>query len=126
MKQILIASCMLAILLAFCIFSCCYVHSRTGMTLQDLRLAQIQAGNGDFLQAADAILAAEQRWKNNLSFFQTVLRHEDADEIAVSLASLRQYALAEDADDFAACSAELIVRVQNLRQMQLPLVSNLF
>ena len=54
-----------------------------------------------------------------------VLRHDEVDAVSVGFASLQQYAQAESRGDFAAACAELIERVQRIRQMQLPLVSNI-
>lgn len=125
MKQVLIALLTLTLALAFSIFACWYVRDRAASTLSELRLAQVQAGRGDFENAADAVLAAGQRWHANERFFDVVLRHDEVDAVSVAFSSLHQYALVEDSDDFAACCAELIERVQRIRQMQLPLVSNI-
>lgn len=125
MKQVLIALLTLTLALAFCVFSCWYVRDRAASTLDELRLAQVQAGRGDFENAADAVLAAGQRWHANERFFDVVLRHDEVDDVSAAFSSLHQYALLEDGDDFAASCAELIERVQRIRQMQLPLASNI-
>lgn len=126
MKQILIAVVTLALTLAFCLFSSWFVREQAGLTLGELRLAQVQAGRDDFENAADAVLAASQRWHKNERFFDTTLRHDDVDGVSAGFASLHQYALAENRDDFAASCAELIEKLQRIRQMQLPLISNIF
>ncbi len=125
MKQVLIALLTLTLALAFAVFACWYVRDRAAGTLSELRLAQVQAGRGDFENAADAVLAASQRWHANERFFDVVLRHDEVDAVSVGFASLQQYAQAESRGDFAAACAELIERVQRIRQMQLPLVSNI-
>ena len=125
MKQLLIALLTLALSLGFCVFACQYVRAHTAVSLDDLRLARVQAGDGDFSAAADAILSAEQRWRANEPFYQVVLRHDEVDAVTTGFSSLYQYALAEDADDFAAVCAEMIARIQQIRRMQLPLAHNI-
>ena len=126
MKQVLIAVLTLVVVLAFCIFTCGNVRSAAATSLSALRLAQVQSERGDFTNAADAVLAASQNWKAHERFFDVVLRHSEVDEISTVFSSLYQYALARDADDFAAQCAEMIARIQHIRQMQLPTASNIF
>ena len=125
MKHFLIALVTLAVTLAFCIFACASVRQSTQIPLGSLRLAQIQAARGDFDGAADAVQAAEARWKRDEAFYDIVLRHEDVDAVGTGFSSLYQYALARDHDDFSASCAEMIARIQHIRRMQLPAVYNI-
>ena len=51
MKQVLIALLTLTLALAFAVFACWYVRDRAAGALSELRLAQVQAGRGDFENA---------------------------------------------------------------------------
>lgn len=125
MKQLCIALLVLALTLGFCVFSGCRVRECAADSLGDLRLARVQAERGDYENAADAVLSAQERWHANERFYQLVLRHDAVDEISVGFAALYSYALSEDADDFSASCAELVCRIQRLRRMQLPVPENI-
>ena len=124
MKHLLIALLTLALTLAFCVFACAQVRSEALTTLNTLRLAQIQAERQDYA-AADAVLSAGESWKAQERFFDIVLQHSEVDDVTTGFSSLYQYALLEDGDDFAASCAEMISKIQHIRQMQLPTFANI-
>ncbi|CDB87554.1 putative uncharacterized protein [Firmicutes bacterium CAG:170] len=125
MKHLLIALLTLALTLAFCVFACAQVRSEALTTLNTLRLAQIQAERQDYAAAADAVLSAGESWKAQERFFDIVLQHSEVDDVTTGFSSLYQYALLEDGDDFAASCAEMISKIQHIRQMQLPTFANI-
>ena len=117
MKHLLIALLTLALTLAFCVFACAQVRSEALTTLNTLRQ--------DYAAAADAVLSAGESWKAQERFFDIVLQHSEVDDVTTGFSSLYQYALLEDGDDFAASCAEMISKIQHIRQMQLPTFANI-
>ena len=126
MKHLLIAFLILALCLGFCIWSCFYVRGVISPVLDTLRLARVHALEGNFSAAHDAVEQAGEVWGGHESIFGVLLRHAETDEIQCSFSALREYAATRDADDFSAACAELIVRLQHLRGMQLPTAANIF
>ena len=126
MKHLLIAFLILALCLSFCIWSCLYVRAAVSPVLDALRLARTHALDGNFAAARGTVEQAGELWGSYEGLFGVLMRHNETDEIRSSFAALREYADFEDADDFSADCAELIVRLQHLRTMQLPTVANIF
>ena len=126
MKHLLIAFVILALCLSFCIWSCLYVRAAVAPVLDALQLAQVHALNGSFSDARSAVERADRLWRGEEPLFGILLRHDETDEVLCSFAALREYAETRDTDEFSAGCAELSVRLQHLRSMQLPSVSGIF
>lgn len=126
MKHLLIAFVILALCLSFCIWSCLYVRAAVAPVLDTLRLARVHAMDGNFAEARRTAARAGTQWGSYEDLFGILLRHDETDEILCSFSALQEYAALEDADDFSAGCAELIVRLQHLRSMQVPSASGIF
>ncbi len=125
MKHILIASGILAVVLAFCIFSMCFIRSSAAKTLDALTASYEYAFEQNFPSASAALSRAEQAWKQRESYFSAVLAHDEVDQVATDLAQLREYIRVRDMDDFLATAASLMETIRHMRQVELPLSYNI-
>ncbi len=117
MRHIIISLLVLALALTFCIVSSNAVRNACGDTLQLLRKTQHAAYREDFDAAQTLLRAAEQQWTRHERFFGVVLRHDEADDVIKDFASLQQYAVTQDLDEFLAVCASLMATIEHIQSM---------
>ena len=126
MKHFWIALLILAVCLAFCIWSAAYIRQTAAPALDALRLARVQAGRDDFEAALDAVEQAAALWQQHEAVYCTLLHHDETDGVKESFAVLREQAARAESDDFADTCAALITKLQHVRAMQQPNLANIF
>lgn len=115
---------LLAVILAGCLFTLKTLDRCVGETAQQLKVAQALAGVGNLTAAAQAADGARRSWERWQTFLGSVLRHDEADDLRFSFARLSGFAAENNRDEFRAECAELIARVEHIRDMEQPKLHN--
>ena len=125
MKYTLLSLAVLALCLAFCLFSMYTVLSACEGTMQALNDSLSAVQRQALSEAEDALARAEAIWTEKEAFFGVILRHEEVDELVTGFAELRQYAQLGDLDDYQATCARMITALRHLRDMEKPTAENI-
>ena len=125
MKYTLLSLGVLALCLAFCLCSMAAVTTVCTRTAERLAASLSAVREKRLSEAERALLQAEESWSRGKTFFGVVLRHEEMDEVLVSLAELREYLMIGDLDDYRATCVRLLTTLGHLREMELPSISNI-
>lgn len=125
MKHFLIAVLLIALTLAFCLWSAAAVSEAAEPVQKLLTAAQKALRGEDFEAAGKFAEMADAAWQKNEVLFGILLRHDETDAVMRQFAALTEYAAAKDADDFSAACAELLRQLQHVKSMQLPTVQNI-
>ncbi len=109
-------------LLLLCIGSSCLVRTCTLRTAELLEAGE-QAQSPD--EQAAAMQAAAQYWQAHVGVLDSLLRHDEADQVLTELAQLLAYQANDETAEMQGTCASLILRLRHIADMELPLYYNL-
>ncbi len=84
-----------------------------------------QAFHADMEEAETISLRAKQCWEKSVSFIDTVMSHEETDEIRREFSDLLIFAREKSREDYLASCGRLLVMIQHLTEMERPLWQNI-
>ena len=111
--------------IAFSIFSTFHVTNEITTAEQLLQEAVLAFQNGNKEEAIALIRHAEQHWRDQKNLFGVLLYHDEIDLVQAEFSCLSAYAAESDEPDFSSSSAALITKLQLLREMEWPYLSNI-
>ncbi len=118
MKYIVVSLILLVLMLGLCLVaSRCVVRAieETG-TLLDAAWNAAAANESEV--CLQKIQAASDTWESYETFFGTVLRHDEIDNIMGEFAKLEAYALTQDRSEFLSNCASLLSQLEHIREME--------
>ena len=125
MKHLWIALGLLAAVL-LCSFCSVQVLSRsTEAVSASLSQAQEHAQRGDYAAAAQQVSRAQELWEEAEAPLGVLLHHEETDEIRFQLAALSAAANPQEPEDFLCRCAELLARLEHLKELDRPRYYNI-
>lgn len=124
MRRMIVAWGLLALLLGGCLADAWYVRRLTGEMIAQLEQAQEEAAGGRWEQALELTRQAGGRWADNDFYLHVFMRHADTDQILLTMRSVEQAILLEEADQYATSNAMLITQLELLAEMEQPSLTN--
>ncbi len=124
MRRMVVAWALLALLLGGCLADAWYARRLTGGMIAQLEQAQEAASEGRWGQALDLTRQAGGRWADNDFYLHVFMRHADTDQILLTMRSVEQAILLEEADQYATSNAMLITQLELLAEMEQPSLTN--
>lgn len=125
MKKLWLGICIFAALVAVCIGALGMLDARNSQTaalLAQAQAAQARDDRGEALRCSrDALVC----WEKNAGFIDTIMTHEETDEIHRTFSDLLVYAESDERDEFRAACARLLCMVEHLTEMERPLWRNI-
>ena len=118
MKKLWWAVGALALLCMLSLWSSNRIHSLTHRLTATLVQAEELAEQGDWSQAEQLTKGAEAEWDRASGYLYTVLRHADTNSIQSGFRQALAYLEHRDETEYASASAELIVQIQLLADME--------
>ena len=125
MKFILSSLLLFSLLLGLCLFSAAYVShavEETELLLTDAMALQQQDRYAD---AAAMTHWAADRWNSHQTYFGTVLRHDEMDDVIREFSRLESYADTQDTEEYLSNCAALLATLKHIREMEWPYLYNL-
>ena len=124
MKYLTVALLRLAVTLGASILCTCLLHGSAEKAANLLEKSLLALREGDFARACAYASQAARQWQASKGLFCAVLDHAETDEIAFSLAELRQSAAAGDRVECRLLCARTAARMRHVEQMELPFYYN--
>ncbi len=121
MRKLWLGLAILALLLVLCIGALVMLD---GLNQQTAALLE-QAAEADMEEAAAVSLRAKQCWENTVGFIDTVMSHEETDEIRREFSDLLVFARAKSREEYLASCGRLLVMIRHLTEMERPLWQNI-
>lgn len=118
MKFIIISLLLLGVMLGLCLYTSSQVIDAVQNTSALLEEAITAEKSGNKELALQMVRAARDEWHNHETFFGTVLRHDEIDDITEEFARLESYASTEDQDDFRSNCAALLSSLTHIDHME--------
>ncbi len=84
-----------------------------------------EAFRADMDEAEAISLRAKQCWEKSLGFLDTVMSHEETDEIRREFSDLLVFAREQSREDYLASCGRLLVMLRHLTEMERPLWRNI-
>lgn len=125
MKFIIISLLLLSVMLFLCMYASSQVIQAVQTTSSLLEESIAAEENGDKEHSLQMLRAARDQWRKHETFFGTVLRHDEIDNVIEEFAKLESYASTEDQDDFRSNCAALLARLAHIGQMEKPTFENI-
>ncbi len=125
MKYIIVSLVSLVLIVGLCILSSYCIIKAVDETSQMLEEAVLAGIDGRKDESLQIIKNASQSWKRHETFFGTVLRHDEIDNVIEEFARLESYASTEDRDDFLSNCSALIARLEHIKSMEKPSFENI-
>lgn len=125
MKYIVVSLFLLGLMLCLCLYSSSQVAQAVQETTQLLEKAVTAEKNGDKETSLHLVRAACDTWRSHETFFGTVLRHDEIDDVTGEFARLVSYASTQDQDDFLSNCAALLAQLEHITEMEKPSFSNI-
>ena len=117
MKYLYIALSILLVLLILCSFTSLYVH-KIGTITAD-RVAALQIGD------LEQVCEIEVYWLRHAGTIDSLLRHEEHNQVTSELASLRAFMVCGEESDFLSTRESLVAMLRHIASTDLPLYYNL-
>lgn len=117
------------IIMMFTIFSALsirYVTKIVDCTCEDLLESVCLFRSGKSYASSHKLDEAERHWKDNLTVLGIILSHDEIDAITTSFAELKANLNTMDSDDYYSAAAIMMVQLNHIRDMQYPLLQNVF
>lgn len=124
-RHLMISLSLLVGILALSIVSAVSLTGQLKHAEDLIKKARTEVRAEEFETATDTIASAETHWNDHMSFFGTVLRHDETDEVLYDFAALGDLAQSEDTGEFLSRSATLLARLHHIAQMEKPLLHNI-
>lgn len=121
MKFITVSLSLILLMLCLCIFASNQVIGAVDETKELLEKAITVDGQ----TSLSAVQAASKVWKSHETFFGTVLRHDEIDDVLSDFARLESYAISRDREEFLANCAALIAQLEHIKDMERPTFQNI-
>lgn len=125
MKYIIVSLLLLSIMFCLCLYSSAQVIRAVQETSELLEEAVAAEDNGEKEISLHMIRTARDTWREHETFFGTVLRHDEIDNVTEEFAKLESYASTEDQDDFRSHCAALLSRLAHIVEMEKTTFSNI-
>ncbi len=120
MKQLWMGIGILAGLVAVCLGAFGILHAKNAETTMLLAQAQTAGEQGNEEDALRYSLAAKAQWEENAGFIDTVMSHEETDDIHREFSDLLVYAENNKREEFLSSCGRLLVMVEHLTEMERP------
>lgn len=121
MRKLWLGFAILAVLFVLCIGS---LSALAGQNQQTAALLE-QAFDADMEEAEAISMRAKQCWEKGISFIDTVMSHEETDEIRREFSDLLIFAREKSREDYLASCGRLLVMIRHLTEMERPLWQNI-
>ena len=118
MKKLWWAVGALILLCALSLWNSSAIHTLTDRLAASLTQAEALAGQGSWAQAEALTRDAMEEWENASGYLYTVLRHSDTNAIQSGFRQALAYLEHRDEAEYASASAELIVQIKLLADME--------
>lgn len=124
MKQFWIGMGILTGLLAVCFGAFCVLRAYSTRTLALLTQAQTACVQEDPEAALRYSQDARRSWEKSAGFIDTIMSHEETDDIHREFSDLLVYAEHGERKDFLSSCGRLLIMVEHLTEMERPLLRN--
>ena len=125
MKYITVSLALLTLMVGLCIVSSTCVIKAVDNTISLLEDAVTAEDTGKQDKTISLITKASETWRKQETFFGTVLRHDEIDDVTEEFARLKSYATTEDQDDFLSNCRALIAKLEHIKSMERPTFENI-
>ncbi len=125
MKYIVSSILLFLVLFGLCLASAAYVSNAVQETEALLADAMTLQQHGHAREAAAVTHSAADRWNSHQTYFGTVLRHDEVDDVIREFSRLESYADTEDREEFLGNCAALLATLKHIREMEWPYIYNL-
>lgn len=120
MKYFWIGTAILALLLTLGVTS----NIASGLILRKsealLRQADEAVGRNELQKALEKSRQAEQEWSKGKKMLHITMTHTLLDEVDASFSNLDTYGEEEERTEYRACCRELLLKLQHIRDMDIP------
>lgn len=125
MKQLWLGLGILLGLFAVCFGALDLLGTKNDRTAALLAKAQYAGVQADFDTALQFSLDAQAQWENSAGFMDTMMSHEETDDIKREFSDLLVYCTHEKQEEFLSSCGRLLVMVEHLTEMERPLWRNI-
>ena len=125
MKPLVLSLAALAAILAFSLWSGCYVAGRTETWSAQLSVADEYAQQERWEDAEAQLQLAYDDWCTSQTFFHTIMEHDELDEAESLFATAYAACDERDVPDFHAAMAQLATQLSLLAETQAVSVKNI-
>lgn len=125
MKHLWFGLGILAVLLTACLGAFSLLQTKSGETIEVLEKAQSAAIQGDTALALHYSQQARDTWERHEGFIDTIMSHEETDDIHREFSDLLVYAENGKREEFLSSCGKLLVMVNHLTEMERPVWRNL-
>lgn len=118
MRALTIPAAVLAAVLAFALWSGCYVQGRTEVWTALLGEADRLAGEERWQETAQQLRRSYESWQESRTFLHTIVEHDDLDEVETFFAAAFAACDEEDIPDFHTSLNQLAEKLTLLAETQ--------
>ena len=124
MKRLWIAAALLAVILVGTMFNGWALEKTTSPLLLHLEQAADLARRGQWEGAEATTRQALAEWQDHYTYFHTILRHSDINEVQRQFSVVLKYLEVENIEEYCAANADLMTRIGLLAEMERASLAN--
>lgn len=121
MKHLIIGVLILAVLVCGCVLNAYVISNRTDSIITPLFQAILDERGGDHSSAEKHAAKSSENWEASRKLFDALLSHEHVDEISLQFNKLP----ALQAEELTKTCSDLILMLENIAELEQPLLHNI-